>query len=140
MNVDVLAVGGQAAAGLSAETVAWIAAVIGAAGSVIGGFIGGGFALWAARRQAQRDRKDARTDRSHQSALAIAHDIGGLEEAIVAWQHAAQNLAKVGALGTSTAQRMTALAQATGDANRAATEMRVAFNVFPGPPRCRALP
>jgi hypothetical protein len=65
----------------------WLfAAFIGAGGSVIGGLVGGWFALRAGHRQWQRDREDARTDRSHAAAMTIAESVVRLWEAVTAWQ------------------------------------------------------
>jgi hypothetical protein len=61
------------------------AALIGAGGSVVGGIIGGWFALLAVRSQWKRDRADARADRSHQAALSIAESVTDVEEVLVAW-------------------------------------------------------
>jgi hypothetical protein len=75
----------QAAAGLSANEIAVIAAAIGAGGSLIGGVVGGWFALRAGHKQWQRDREDPRTERSHQAAMAIAVAVASMEEAVVTW-------------------------------------------------------
>jgi hypothetical protein len=62
-----------------------VAAIIGAAGSVVGGAIGGWITLLATRRQSERDRERSHVDRSHQAAMSIAESISTLEEAIVIW-------------------------------------------------------
>jgi hypothetical protein len=54
-------------------------------GSVVGGVVGGWFALLAVRSQWERDRAEARADRSRQAALSIADAIPGMEMALVAW-------------------------------------------------------
>lgn len=128
--MDVLAVGGHAAAGLSAESIAWIAAVIGAGGSVVGGVVGGLFAVWVGRRQARQDRADARTARSHQAALSIAHEVGSLDEAIVAWNAAAGQASRAGTIGVGNVQRSAAIGQAMTEAARTVSEMRAVFNEF----------
>lgn len=76
----------HAAVGLSTTDVAVLAATIGAAGSVIGGVVGGWFTLRAGHRQWQRDRSDSQAERSHQAALALAEAVAGLDEAVVTWE------------------------------------------------------
>lgn len=127
---DSLVVGIHTAPGLSAETVAWIAAVIGAGGSVVGGAVGGYFALLVGRRQARQDRSDARTERSHQAALSVAHEIATLQEAVVAWKVAAGGAAQAGARDVRNVQRAAAIGQSMTDAARAVSELRGAFNEF----------
>jgi len=61
------------------------AALIGGGGSVVGGLVGGWFALLAVRNQWRRDRAEARADRSRQAALSIADAIPAMEVALVAW-------------------------------------------------------
>lgn len=61
------------------------ATLIGAGGSVVGGIVGGWFALVAARNQWKRDRADSREDRSHLAAMSIAESMASLDEALVAW-------------------------------------------------------
>lgn len=61
------------------------AALIGVGGSLVGGIVGGWFALLAARGQAKRDRETARVERSHQAAMSIAESLASMEEALVAW-------------------------------------------------------
>jgi hypothetical protein len=74
--------GAQTAADLS-----WLwAALIGTGGSIVGGVIGGLYALRATSNQWQRDRQDARSDRSHQAASTIADAINSLEQEIVTWR------------------------------------------------------
>jgi hypothetical protein len=75
---------GRTAAGLSATAVAVIAALIGAGGAIVGGLVGGWFALLAAHRQWSRDREDRRSDQSRQAALEIAEASNLLEEAFLA--------------------------------------------------------
>lgn len=80
----------------------WLfAAVIGVGGSVLGGLVGGWFALRAGAAQWQRDREASRTDRSHQAALTIASEIAGLEAAIETWGARQEDVdALVGAFNT----------------------------------------
>ena len=59
--------------------------MIGAGGSVVGGIVGGWFAIMAVRGQWKRDRADARAERSHQAAMSIAESVASMEEALVAW-------------------------------------------------------
>jgi hypothetical protein len=125
-----LAIGPHAAAGLSAETVAWIAAIIGAGGSVIGGIVGGLFVLWVGRRQAQQDRAASRADRSHRAAMSIAEDLAALEEAIAVWKAAAEQVTRARVTGSGNVQQPAVLGQAMTQASRRASEMRIAFNTF----------
>ena len=70
----------------SPADLSWLwAALVGVIGSVVGGVIGGRYVLRAGQQQWQRDRGDARTDRSHRAAMSIAQAIARLEEAVVAW-------------------------------------------------------
>jgi hypothetical protein len=62
------------------------AALVGAAGSILGGIVGGWIALVAGSRQSRRDLASRRDERSQQAALSIAAAVGQLEEAIVGWQ------------------------------------------------------
>jgi hypothetical protein len=87
------------------------AALIGAGGSVVGGIVGGWFAIIAARGQWRRDRADARAERSRQAAVSIAESVASMEEALVAW---AENESRLVAL-------------------------RAALMPSPGRRRCRAL-
>lgn len=65
----------------------WLwAALIGVGGSVIGGGVGGWFALLSARKQSDRDRQNARADGSHQAAMAIADAVASMDAAVVLWQ------------------------------------------------------
>lgn len=52
---------------------------------MVGGIVGGWFALVAVRSQWRRDRAEARADRSHQAALSIADAIPSMEVALVTW-------------------------------------------------------
>lgn|SRR5258708_6647240 len=61
-----------------------LSSVLGA--GVIGGIASGMYVLRAGRQQWQRDRDDARTERSHRAAMSIAEAVARLEEAVVAWQ------------------------------------------------------
>jgi hypothetical protein len=58
-----------------------MAAVVGAAGSIVGGLVGGLFALWAVHWQFVRDRKQKRADESHQAAKEVAAATGPLQVA-----------------------------------------------------------
>jgi hypothetical protein len=62
-----------------------VAAIIGSAGSVVGGLVGGWFVLLAGHRQWQRDAAARRAERSHAAALLIVEAVAGLELAIVIW-------------------------------------------------------
>jgi hypothetical protein len=65
----------------------WLwAALIGVAGSAVGGLVVGRYAIRAGHKQWERDREDSRTDRSRQSAIVIAGAVGAMEVAIVKWQ------------------------------------------------------
>lgn len=68
------------------------AALTGAGGSVVGGIVGGGFAILAARSQWKRDRAAARADRSHNAARSIGESLASMEEALVAWSAGQSNL------------------------------------------------
>lgn len=61
--------------------------MIGAGGSVVGGAVVGWFTIVAARGQwkRDRDRADARLERSRQAAISIAESVASMEEALVAW-------------------------------------------------------
>jgi hypothetical protein len=61
------------------------AALIGAGGSVIGGIVGGGFAILAVRGQWKRDRANNREDRSRRAAISIAESAASVEETLVMW-------------------------------------------------------
>lgn len=64
----------------------WLwAALIGVGGSVVGGAVGGWYALRAGRQQWRRDRADARSERSWQAALAIAESAASLQESVLIW-------------------------------------------------------
>jgi hypothetical protein len=65
----------------------WLwAALIGVGGSAVGGLVGGWYVLRAGHEQWQRDRQDARIDRSRQAAMSIAEAVGEMEQAIGTWQ------------------------------------------------------
>jgi hypothetical protein len=65
----------------------WLwAALIGVCGSVVGGVVGGWFVLQAASRQSERDRQNARLDRSHDAAFAILAAVAALGEAVTTWK------------------------------------------------------
>ena len=68
------------------------AALIGAGGSVVGGVVGGGFALLAARGQWKRDRATAQADRSHQAAISIAESIASMQDALTTWTYLEEDL------------------------------------------------
>lgn len=68
-----------------ADASVMVAALIGAGGSVVGGFVGGWLALLAGSRQGRRDVAARRTERSHQAALAIAESLAALELAVATW-------------------------------------------------------
>ena len=77
----------------------WLwAALIGVGGSAVGGLVGGWYALRAGHAQWQRDREDARTDRSHQAAMSIAGAVGEMEQAIGTWQANPTDQAEIAAL------------------------------------------
>jgi hypothetical protein len=63
------------------------AAIIGAGGSVLGGLAGGWFVLRAGHRQWQRDREDARIERSREAAMTITDSVVRLWEAVTTWQN-----------------------------------------------------
>src|SRR5215469_14372419 len=71
--------------GVSATSDIMFAAGIGAGGSVVGGIVGGWFAIRATHRQWQRDRDDARIDRSRLAAMAIADSISEMDFAVFNW-------------------------------------------------------
>jgi hypothetical protein len=71
------------------------AALIGAGGSLVGGIVGGWFALLASRGQAKRDRETGRVERSHQAAMSIAESLASMEEALVAWSADQSDLASL---------------------------------------------
>lgn len=60
------------------------AALIGDGGSVVGGIVGGWFAIVAVRSQWKRDRASIRADRSHQAALSIAESMASVDDTLVA--------------------------------------------------------
>jgi hypothetical protein len=65
----------------------WLyAALVGVGGSVLGGIVGGWFALRAVHQQWDHERETSRLDRSHQAAATAIAGISELERAIVAWQ------------------------------------------------------
>lgn len=61
------------------------AALIGAGGSLVGGLVGGWFALVAVRSQWNRERSAAKQDRSHQAAMSLFDWVGRTEEVLEAW-------------------------------------------------------
>ena len=69
---------------MSANASVVVAALIGVGGSVLGGLVGGWFALSASSRQWRRDRADRRSDQSHQAAMEIAGAWPVLAEAFLA--------------------------------------------------------
>ena len=56
-------------------------AIVGAVGFIVGGLVGGLFALWAVHRQLVGDLSEKRADESHQSAMDVAEALGPLERA-----------------------------------------------------------
>jgi hypothetical protein len=65
----------------------WLyAALLGIGGSILGGAMGGWYALRATHQHWEHERKASQRDRSHQAAAAILVAVGELEQAIVAWQ------------------------------------------------------
>jgi len=120
--------GHHVAAGLSTATVAVIAAVIGAGGSVVGGIVGGLIAYWTTGISRTGT---ARTQRSHQSALGIAHGISTLHEAIGAWKAAALAHDDLAAsIPADNVQRGPRLSPASQEARRACEAMRAAFHEY----------
>lgn len=82
-----------------AMDLSWLwAALVGVGGSAIGGLVGGWYALRATHEQWQRDREDARTDRSRQAAMSIAEAVGEMEQAIGTWQANPADQAEIAAL------------------------------------------
>jgi hypothetical protein len=77
----------------------WLwAALIGVGGSAVGGLVGGWYVLRAGHEQWQRDRQDARTDRSRQAAMSMAEAVGEMEQAIGTWQADPADQAEIAAL------------------------------------------
>ncbi len=66
--------------------------------SAVGGLVGGWYVLRAGHEQWQRDRQDARTDRSRQAAMSMAEAVGEMEQAIGTWQADPADQAEIAAL------------------------------------------
>lgn len=76
----------------AAANLDWLwAALIGVGGATVGGFVSGWFVVLAGRRQWQRDREDARRDRSEQAAQATADALASMDAAVVLWQENQQD-------------------------------------------------
>jgi hypothetical protein len=70
---------------VSTAALAVVAALIGAGGSLLGGLVGGWYVVRAAQQQWQRDREQARSDRSRQAAMALAEALGHIDLAVANW-------------------------------------------------------
>jgi hypothetical protein len=81
---------------MSTAALAAIAALIGAGGSVLGGLVGGWYALRAGHKQRERDRRDTRLDRSRQAAMSIADALGMMTGTLATWNNTPQKLAELG--------------------------------------------
>jgi hypothetical protein len=65
----------------------WLfAGLLGAGGSVLGGAVGGWYALRGVHQQWKRDRQDFQMDRSHQAAIAIGQAVSTVAGAIDTWE------------------------------------------------------
>ena len=70
-----------------ASNLDWLwAALIGVGGGAVGGIVSGWFVVITQRQQWQRDREDARRDRSERAAQAIADTLASMDAAVVLWQ------------------------------------------------------
>jgi hypothetical protein len=61
------------------------ASLLGAGGSVVGGFVGGWMALTASRGQSKREARARVAERSSAAALSIAESLASLEIAVVSY-------------------------------------------------------
>jgi hypothetical protein len=71
--------------GMSTTALTLYAALLGVGGSVLGGIVGGWYALRAGHNQWQRDRADALMDRSREAAMSIADAVGAMHVALATW-------------------------------------------------------
>jgi hypothetical protein len=71
--------------GMSTTALTLYAALLGVGGSVLGGIVGGWYAVRAGHNQWKRDRADALMDRSREAAMSIADAVGAMHVALATW-------------------------------------------------------
>jgi len=70
---------------MSTTALTLYAALLGVVGSVLGGLVGGWYALRAGHKQWKRDRADALMDRSREAVMSIADAVGAMHVALATW-------------------------------------------------------